>query len=337
MLQTQIAGIETYLPEQVLTNEDLAQKFPQWSADQITAKTGISCRHISAEDETSTDMAVKAAEKLLAREICPRDDVDFVLLCTQTPDYLLPTSACLVHDRLGLSTSAGALDFNLGCSGFVYGLSLASGLVEAGSARNVLLITSETYSKLLDPDDGSTRCLFGDGAAAALVRAVEVDEGCVASVGPFVFGTDGSGAESLMMRKGGMRAACDGTQTDAETPSCLQMNGPAILSFTMKRVPAMVSGLLESSGLTVDDIDWFVLHQANAFMLNALRKQMRLPKEKFVIEMGEVGNTVSSTIPLALRTMSDKGTLTDGCRVMLVAFGVGLSWSACLVTLPARL
>lgn len=192
-----IRATEYYLPEKLLTNDELASIFPEWPADKIAAKVGITHRHISAPDESASDMAVKAAEKLFAREGIRRDDVDFVLFCTQSPDYRLPSTACVIQDRLGISTNAGALDYDLGCSGWVYGLALAKGLIVSGSAENVLLLTGETYTKYISPDDKSSRAIFSDGASAALISR---DEG-VARVGDFVFGTDGSGASDLMYRE----------------------------------------------------------------------------------------------------------------------------------------
>ncbi len=166
-----IRAIDYYLPRNSLSNETLAQEFPRWTAEALESKTGIGNRHIAADGELASDLAVQAADKLFCSKVCGPADVDFVLLCTQSPDYILPTTACLVQQRLGISTSAGALDFNLGCSGFVYGLSLAKGLIETGEARNVLLLTCETYSKHMSPGDFNVRSIFGDGAAATLIQA----------------------------------------------------------------------------------------------------------------------------------------------------------------------
>jgi 3-oxoacyl-[acyl-carrier-protein] synthase-3 len=333
MLKAQIASIEYYLPEATLDNAALAVLFPEWSATQIEEKTGIQMRHIAAPDETASDMAFQAARKLFANGKCAPSEVDFVLLCTQSPDYFLPTSACLLQQRLGISTSAGALDFNLGCSGFVYGLALAKGLIEAGQARTVLLLTAETYSKFMHPRDKNVRTIFGDGAAATIVRGVE----CAGAgwLGPFVFGTDGAGADTLMVKAGGMRQPLAAEAAEGRFPdNFLYMNGPAIFSFTLKCVATMLSSLLEKTGLQRTDIDWFVLHQANRFMLEALRKQLRLPPERFALDLADKGNTVSSTIPIALADMQRNGQLKPGARVMLIGFGVGLSWAGGMAVLP---
>jgi 3-oxoacyl-[acyl-carrier-protein] synthase-3 len=330
-----IKGIEYYLPNEVLDNSDLAAELPGWSVEKVAEKTGIRTRHIASNTECSSDLGVEAAERLFASGACRREDVDFLLLCTQSPDYFLPTTACTMQQRLGLSKSVGALDFNLGCSGFVYGLGLAKGLIETGQARGVLLITAETYSKFLHPADKSVRTLFGDAAAGTFVQGTESDDD--PSIGPFVYGTDGSGADKLMVAVGGMRTRGAPSEetlvTDASTVSgsYLCMDGPEIFNFALQTVPDCVRQLLVLSGKQQDDIDLFVFHQANKYMLDYLRKKLNIPEEKFVVFLETCGNTVSSTIPIALKEAVLSGVLKRGQLVMLVGFGVGLSWAATLV------
>jgi 3-oxoacyl-[acyl-carrier-protein] synthase-3 len=267
-----------------------------------------------------------------------REEIDFILLCTQAPDYLLPTSACLLQERLGVPRSAGALDFNLGCSGFVYGLSLARGLVESGAARRVLLLTADTYSKFIHPQDHSVRTLFGDAAAATVVGAAN---GPAPEIGPFVFGTDGRGAHDLIVEAGGARRPRDASSAverldandNTHSADTLYMDGAEVLSFTLREVPAAISALLDKAGLVQDDIDYFVLHQANRFMLETLRKKIGVAPERMPLHLEHVGNTVSSTIPLALIGMREAGQLAPGKRLMLVGFGVGYSWAATLLNL----
>jgi 3-oxoacyl-[acyl-carrier-protein] synthase-3 len=330
-----ISAVEYYLPEGVLTTEALSQEFPEWSVEKIDQKTGIRTRHIASADECSSDLACRAAEKLFESGACTRDAIDYVLLCTQSPDYFLPTTACILQNRLGIPTTAGALDFNLGCSGYVYGLGLAQGLIETGQAQNVLLITAETYSKFLHAQDRSVRTIFGDAAAATLITAVPSAEPLI---GPYVYGTDGSGAEWLMVRTGGMRERRTGVAETREDDSGnlrsddnLYMNGPEIFSFTLSAVPAAVAAVLKKSGLSQNDIDLFVFHQANKYMLDTLRRKIGIPADKFLITMSDCGNTVSSTIPIALKHAQLERRLQSGSRVMLVGFGVGLSWAATLV------
>jgi 3-oxoacyl-[acyl-carrier-protein] synthase III len=335
-----IKAIEYFLPEGRLTNDDLAAQFSEWSIEKIEQKTGIAERRIVAQDECSSDLGFAAARKLFATGATEPAAIDYLLLCTQSPDYFLPTTACLLQDRLGIPTKSGALDFNLGCSGFVYGIGLAKGLIETGQARNVLLLTAETYSKFIHPGDKSVRTIFGDAAAATLITSKESpNSGPVEWIGPFLFGTDGSGADNLIVKTGGMRepsrASSDTVERDGEgnlrTPSNLYMNGPEIMSFTLRVVPKSVLALLERSGKTVNDIDLFVFHQANQYMLEHLRKKLKLPEEKFYISMRHCGNTVSSTIPVALRDALKEGKIRQGSTVMVVGFGVGYSWASALI------
>jgi 3-oxoacyl-[acyl-carrier-protein] synthase-3 len=330
-----IRAIEYHLPEATLTNDDLALAFPDWTRDKITGKTGIVQRRLAAPQECASDLAVAAAQKLFARGVCRVQDVDFLLFCTQSPDYFLPTTACLLQDRLGLPTTAGALDFNLGCSGFVYGLSLAKGLIETGQATKVLLLTAETYSKFLHPQDRSVRALFGDGAAATLIESRdEAAPGNDSWIGPFVFGTDGKGKDNLIVPSGGMRQpAAVGTNGDGPSPGHLFMNGPEIFTFSLQVVPHAVHRLLARAGRTLDDVDRFVFHQANRYMLDHLRTKLRIPHEKFVLALSHCGNTVSSTIPIALKEAGADGMLPPGRLIMLVGFGVGYSWGATLIRL----
>lgn len=322
------------LPDNVVTNEQLSRLYPEWSAEKILAKTGIGSRHVVSAGETAVDLAERAAKRLFAEYEIDSQSIDYILLCTQSPDYKLPSSACLLQDRLGMSKKTGALDFNLGCSGFVYGLSLAKGLVCTGIAKNVLLITAETYSKYIHPMDKSVRTIFGDGAAATLVDAEACEE-----IGAFRLGTDGSGAAKLIVRTGGAREAFDPNaliETDASsnqrTKNNVYMNGPEIFNFTLDVVPSTMADVLSASRLKKEEIDLFVFHQANAFMLNAIRKVNLIPRDKFYIDMEDTGNTVSSTIPIALARAVAKGVLKPGMRVMIMGFGVGLSWGATVLT-----
>jgi 3-oxoacyl-[acyl-carrier-protein] synthase-3 len=337
-VSARLKDIAVYLPDTVLGNDELAKLYPEWPAEKILEKTGISERRIASEEQTAGDMAYEAARNLFAQGQVAAQDVDFIILCTQAPDYVLPTTACVLQDRLGISRQAGALDINLGCSGFVYGLSLAKGLIETGAARCVLLLTADTYSKYIHPLDKSVRTLFGDAAAATAVVASEDAE---EAIGPFVFGTDGSGAKNLIVEAGMYRVpkSCDTSieknddSGNVRSRENLYMNGAEVMSFSLKEVPKAADTLLLKAGKSKEDIDFFVLHQANKFMLEALRKKLRVPEEKLPITMGDCGNTVSSTIPIALFKLIRQGRLMHGQRLMLVGFGVGYSWAACLLNL----
>jgi 3-oxoacyl-[acyl-carrier-protein] synthase-3 len=328
-----IRAIEVYLPQTVLSNDQLSLEFSGWSAARIGEKTGITERHIAAPDEFASDLGAAAVQRLFASGACRPSEIDFLLYCTQSPDYYLPTTACLLQERLSIPTSAGALDFNLGSSGYVYGLGLAKGLIETGQARSILLVTADCYSKFLHPQDRSVRILFGDGAAASLIQGVEAHEDYL---GPFVYGTDGTGAANLIVPSGGLRQPIRGSAVDLfqdengnlRTPDSLYMNGAEIFSFTLSAVPRLVRQALERASLSIDAVDLFVFHQANRFMLEHLRRKLDIPIEKFVFALEKVGNTASSTIPIALRQAQEAQRLHPGQKILLVGFGGGYSWGA---------
>ncbi|ATN07547.1 3-oxoacyl-ACP synthase [Chryseobacterium indologenes] len=319
-----ISKIEYYLPEYVLTNEDLEKEFPEWSSDRIKEKVGITERHVAAENETVLDLAIQSSKKLF--ESYDKNKIDFILFCTQSPDYFLPTTACILQDKLGLRKNIGAMDFNLGCSGFVYGLAFAKGLITAGIAQSILLVTSETYTKHIHPKDKGNRSIFGDASASVIV---EKDD--TAREYKFCLGTDGSGAENLIVKKGAFRTGFELNPDHEFKAENLYMNGPEIFNFTIENIPGLVKETMETNGVTMEEIDYFVFHQANSFMLNYLRKKIKIPAEKFYIDMEKTGNTVSATIPIALKNMIDKGMLKGGEKVLMAGFGVGYSWGATLV------
>jgi 3-oxoacyl-[acyl-carrier-protein] synthase-3 len=337
----EIQSVAHYLPSRMLGNAELVERFPHWTEDKIVRKLGIESRPIAAETETAADMAVIAAETLLENGSCEHEEIDFVLFCTQSPDYFLPTSACVIHERLGLPKACGALDFNLGCSGYVYGLSLAKGLIETGAAKKVLFLTSETYSKYINADDRASRPLFGDGAAATLIAARSTKE---EPIGPFVFGTDGGGADLLMVPAGGHRlphseeTALERSDGKGSIRSFnqLKMHGPGIFSFAVDRVPPLVEELLQKSGKNREEIGSFIFHQANKYMLNRLQELCQLKGTNFFNNVMQRGNTVSSSIPIAIVDAWHSGVLKPNEWVMLVGFGVGLSWGATLVKLPGN-
>ena len=327
-----IKGISYYLPERVVTNEELLKEFPEWSVDKVAKKVGVNSRHLAAEDETAGDMAEKAARKLFEEYNVSPNDIDFVMLCTQSPDYFLPSTACILQHKLGIPTTAGAFDYNLGCSGCVYGLAMAKGLIAAGIAKNVLVLTAETYNKYLHPSDKSNRSIFGDGAAACLVST----EG-FAEIGEFSLGTDGAGAENLIVKTGAARCKqVTGNVSEDEDghqryDDYLYMNGSAIFNFTLEAVPSMMKDILTKNNMTSDDVDYYVFHQANKFMLNTIRKVCVLPKDKFYVNLEETGNTVSSTVMIGLKQCLEAGTIHEGMKVMVTGFGVGLSWGGTIL------
>lgn len=328
-----ISGISTYLPNTIITNENINEQFPEWSAEKISSKTGIFNRREADKDEFTSDMAIKSAINLFQEYKINKDDIDFVLLCTQSPDYFLPTTACIVQDKLGLKTSCGALDFNLGCSGYVYGLALASGLISSKIANNILLITSETYTKHIHSKDKSNKTIFGDAATATLVSKAGECE-----IQQFVLGTDGSGAENLIVKKGAVKhSERDGEDIYDDEGNFLKndnnlfMDGQKIFQFTTKAVPELVNNTLLANNLSLPDIDLFIFHQANQFMLDYIRRKLKISEEKFFIHLEDVGNTVSSTIPIALEEAMKSNRIEKGMTVLIAGFGVGYSYGATIL------
>ena len=331
-MKVYIKALSYYLPERIVTNAELLKDFPEWSVDKVTAKVGVTSRHLAADNETAGGLAEKAARRLFEEYGISPSEIDFLLLCTQSPDYFLPSTACLLQHRLGIPVTSGAFDYNLGCSGCIYGLAVAKGLVSAGIARNVLLLTAETYSKYLHPSDKSNRSIFGDGAAACLIST----DGFV-EIGDFVCGTDGSGAENLIVKTGAskQRKPTGIFKEDEEGHTWyddyLYMNGGAIFNFTLETVPVLVRQLLDKSGSQKEEIDYFIFHQANKFMLNTIRKVCVLPKEKFYVSLENTGNTVSSTVLIGLKDCLLNGTIKAGMQVVVAGFGVGLSWGGTIL------
>lgn len=332
--QAGIRAIAEHLPAGLYDNAALAGDFPNLDPDKVLAKVGIARRTIAAVDELASDLACAAAEKLFAAGI-ERQSIDYLIYCTQAPDYPLPTTACVLQNRLGLATHVGAVDINLGCSGYIYALGMASALIETGQIRRALVLTADTYSKFMAADDNNVRTIFGDGAAATLV--VPGDEAAFGTLGPWRYGTDGRGAHNLMVR--------DGLRGEREVPSSiyrtagggdrfgqpLRMNGPEIFAFTLKAVPLLVKELLEGAQLALGDVDLFVFHQANSTMLDALRKRLVIPEEKFVTDLENQGNTVSSSIPIALARCVESRRFRPGMKAALIGYGVGYSWGGTLL------
>lgn len=332
-----LSHISYYLPEQRLTNEDLSRDFPEWSVHKIMDKVGIAERRIAADNEFVSDLAAKAAQQLFDEYSIAPESIDYLLLCTQSPDYFLPTTACLVHKRLNLRADAGAIDFNQGCSGFIYGLSLAKGLIASGDVNNVLLITAETYSRFLHPKDKSNRSIFGDAAAAALITSRPGNGH--AEIKKIVLGTDGEGAANLIVKNGAAKIPGN-NDTDLHedengnsyNDNYLFMNGSEIFNFTLGAVPPLVEETLKKNGLQQDDVSLFIFHQANRFMLEYLRKKIKIAPDRFFIWMEQCGNTVSSTIPIALKHAKAEKVMNPNDHLLLAGFGVGYSWGAAVIT-----
>ncbi len=328
-----IGSIEYYLPDYVVDNEALSKEFSDWSSKKIEKKVGIRERHVVSENETSLDLAVKAGEKVLQH--VNRETIDFLIVCTQTPNYYLPPNSCILQEKLGLQKSVGVFDFNMGCTGYIYGLALARGLIGTGIAEHILFIASETYSKLIHPKDKSNRTIFGDGAAATIIGKDEND-----GIKEFVFGTDGSGAGCLIVPNGGLMNKYNSNAPEIEssagsfrTDNNLYMNGPEVFNFTLSAVPKLIDDILAVNGTTLDELDYVIFHQANKYMLDYLRTKIGIPPEKFYVNLLHTGNTVSATIPIALKDCLDNNIIASGDKILLAGFGVGLSWAGTIVEL----
>lgn len=333
-----IKSISYYLPEQVFTNDDFYKEFPEVRANsESLARIGVKERHIAGKEELASDMAVKSAEKLFTEHDVDRSSIDFVLFCAQEFDYFTPSTACVIQHRLNLPLSCGALDFNLGCSGFVYGLSMAKGFIESAGLKNVLLLTSSSLTRKLHPKDRSSRYLFGDGACATLIGSGSAES----SINQFVFGTDGKNAEKIMVKDGGARHPLNNQSFDEITDeygnvtarAFIDMKGMPVFSFSTKIVPSIILEVLHKHEKQIGNIDLFIFHQANLFIIETVRKKMNLDEAKVFNYMENIGNTVSSSIPIALYEAIKCGRAKKGDTILLAGFGVGLSWAATLIKL----
>lgn len=337
MMKAYIKAISYHLPDKVITNDDLAQEFPDLKIEDLTRLTGVRKRHIAADNETAGDLAFHAAEKLFAEHHIGSAEIDHIIFCAQGADYITPSTAVILQERLGISQDAGSLDINQGCTGYIYGLSVANGLISTGNAKNVLLLTSINVTELIHPKDKSNRAIFGDGAAATLISVNE--DSPESGIGDFVFGTDGKGFEAIIIKHGGARFPYNKFEAEdyadeagnIRNDRCFYMNGAAVFTFSVEKVPLMIRQLLKKTGLNESDVDLYVLHQANQIILESIFRKMKIPKEKQYFQLENCGNTVSSTIPIALYHAIADGRVKRGDTLILAGFGVGFSWAACTV------
>jgi len=332
-----IKAISYHLPGTVVTNDDLAREFPDLKIDELTRLTGVKKRYVAAEDETAADLAYEAAKKLFNEHGVSPSSIDHIIFCTQGADYITPATACVLQEKLGIPQQAGALDINQGCTGFIYGLSIANGLIATNSARRVLLLTSINISELLHPGDKSNRAIFGDGAAATLISSNEDMPG--SGIGEFVFGTDGSGFDAIIIKHGGARYPhlkfpvedwvdeAGNIRNDRN----FYMNGARVFTFSVEKVPEMMRQLITKAGISEQDVDLYVFHQANQIILESIFRKLKIPEEKSLFHLENCGNTVSSTIPIALYHAIQDGKVQRGDTIVLAGFGVGFSWAGCII------
>ena len=310
-----IHDIKYYVPSTKITNEYLSKKFPKWTAENIFIKTGIRERGEASENITAGDLAISASKKLFENMDIKKELIDMLIFVTQTPNQSLPSTSCEIHSELSLSEKCGTFDINQGCTGYIYGLNIASSLIDSGSAKYVLLLTGDTYTKLIDKNDPSVNPIFGDGASASLIGPDLFEN--EKSIGKFEFGTDGSKAKFLNCDFGGFRKRISNWNK-------LYMNGPEVMTFTLKTIPKAIKEYLDKYKLCIKEIDLVVLHQANKFILDRIHKKAEI-NEKGVICLEKFGNTVSSSIPIALAN-SVEFKNKKNIKILIVGFGVGLSW-----------
>ena len=333
---TQLVGIEAIgvaLPDAVVTNDDLAGQYPSWRMQKTAAQAGVLERHVAAPGETALDLALQACEALRSDKVL--EALDGIVFCTQTPDYVMPSNAFLLQERLGLRDQVLAFDVTLACSGFVYGLAVCRGLILGGQAQRLLLVNADTYSRLIHPGDRSARVLFGDGAAATVVAAGSARLKLV----DFELWSSGKNWRKFWVPSGGFRERIDTSDGVVEVDSSgnvrtrdsIHMDGLGVWSFINSVVPAQVNALLSRNHMEVRDVALFVFHQASALTLDSLEKLLKIPAGKSFRYLERVGNTVSASIPIALAQASDQGVLVPGMRILIAGFGVGLSAASALV------
>lgn len=316
-----ILGVGSYLPEKVMTNFDL-EKIVDTSDEWIVERTGIRERRIADPETATSDMSVRAAQAALADAGVKAEELDLIIVATATPDYQFPSTACLVQDRLG-AKHAGAFDLSAGCSGFVYGLSVASQMIASGLYRHILVIGAETLSRIMDWTDRNTCVLFGDGAGAAVVGRVEDGLGLLA----LELGSDGSGALELYQPAGGSRRPAS-RETVEEHGHFIHMNGKEVFKFAVRTMPASCKRVLAKAGLTVQDVDMLFLHQANQRIIDNAVKHLKIDKEKVWVNIAKCGNTSAACIPICLTEAQKEGRLHKGDVILAVAFGTGLTWAS---------
>jgi len=335
-LKANIKAISYYLPKKTLTNKELCRIFPQLTEEDIIKRTGIKTRHVVTDGMVGSDLAFHAANKLFKENAFDRSNIDFLIFCTEGLDYKGPATACILQNRLQLSTTCGALDIPFGCTGFTYCLSVAASLIESEQASTILVLNSDIPSTVIHPEDAELRMLFGDAGAATLVTKCHPGE---SGIGKFSFGTDGSGASNLIVKSSGVRDPVDTSWLNQHKNAGgmkfgrMEMNALEIFTFSLRVVPPMVSNILTKNNVTKDDIDLFVFHQANIFLLNVLRKKLKIDESKFFIFMENIGNTVSASIPIALHEAIQTGKAKKGDKILLAAFGIGYSWSGTVLTI----
>lgn len=334
-MRVKITDIAYYLPEHTVTNQDLHEENPTWNVKHVEEPAGVVKRQIAREDETALDLSFQACKKLFSRNKEALNRVDGIIFCTQSKDYIMPPNSCILHKMLDLPEQVFAFDFNLACSGYIYGIALAQGLIFSGTAKTILLINADTYSKYIHKHDRSARVLFGDGAAVSLITISDSTQGII----DIQCATSGKGYDKFIIPAGGCRMPkskdTSVTHTDdsgnVRTPENIHMDGMGILAFVNSKVPQQIRSTLTHNKLTIDDIDLFIFHQASKVALDSLSRILTIKPDKVFRNLREIGNTVSASIPIALKDALDRGRIARGDIVLASGFGVGLSWGTAII------
>jgi 3-oxoacyl-[acyl-carrier-protein] synthase III len=319
---SKISKIEYHLPSKISTRDELSTDNPDWRMDDIEEKTGVIKRHICEDDQTSIDLAVSACNKLFDSGV-NKKDIELLIVVTESPEYILPPSSCILQDKIGLSTSVASFDINLGCSGFVYGLMTADAIMMSQNLSKALLVCVDTYSKYISKGDRTCRPLFSDAASATLLESSKES-----LIGPFELGTNGSGANNLIVKNSGT------VKSNPLDSRSLFMNGSQVFMFTIQAVPLVVNKLLKKSNYNMNDIDLFIFHQASKLVIDNIVRNLDIEESKVFRNYQNIGNTVSSSIAIALSQVFKDKILRKGDVVMLVGFGVGYSWGGGILKIP---
>jgi 3-oxoacyl-[acyl-carrier-protein] synthase-3 len=328
-----IKAIEYHLPKNKLTNEYLQQLHPDWDVERVFLKTGVQSRHI-VTNETAFDLAKEAVAKLFQKKVIDQKEIDGIIFCTQSPDYIMPSNAFLIHKEFSFEKRVWAFDYNLACSGFIYGLAIARGMIATGLGKNILLINADTYSKYINPLDRATTVLFGDAASASIIGNVEAG-----GIIDIILSASGEEYKSFYIPAGGSRLPKDElTQIEkrdiagnVKSANNIHMDGYAVWSFISKIVPDQIRELMNRNLISYSDINQFVFHQASKLTLDSLVKELEIDSSKVYINIEFIGNTVSASIPIALKSAMDSNCIKKDDLVILSGFGVGLSWGTALI------
>lgn len=338
-LKPTISNINYYLPKVDYSNDKIIKK-PK-NIKKIIKKIGINKKFAAEKNEFASDLAIKSISKLFYKNPSLKKEIDFLIYCTQSPDYFLPSGSSIIQNKIFPNRYIGSMDINLGCSGFVYSLSVAKGLLATGEAKKVLIVTSETYSKFISEDDTSVRSIFGDASSAVIVENMKTINN---NIFQFDQGTDGSGKYDLIVPGSGLKKF---SQTKIKNQllqfssklknNKLHMNGPSMFSFALEAVPHTINKVLKKNEINIEDIDIFILHQANKYMLSTIRDKMNINSKKFYIDLSNKGNTTSSTIPIALFDAIKKKIVKKNMKVLICGFGVGYSWATTIINIHKKL